>query len=82
MMFVYIIRSKVSGRIYVGHTRDIDMRLDYHNSGYVKATKFDRPWDLIAIEECEDRKAARWIEHQLKQSRGRRVKWIKNNSVV
>lgn len=82
MMFVYVIKSKVSGRIYVGHTSDIEMRLDYHNSGYVKSTKLDSPWDLIAIEECEDRKAARWIEHQLKQSRGRRVKWIKNNSVV
>jgi len=82
MMFVYVIKSKVSGRIYVGHTRDIDMRLDYHNSGYVESTKLDRPWDLIAIEEYEDRKAARWKEHQLKQSRGRRVKWIKSNSVV
>ena len=81
-MVVYAIRSKVSGRIYVGHTRDIDMRLDYHNSGYVKATKSDGPWELIALEEFEERKGARWIERQLTQSGGTRVKWIKKNSVV
>ena len=81
-MIVYAIRSTVSGRIYIGHTRDIDMRLYYHNSGYVKTTKLDRPWELIALEKCDDRKAARWVEGQLKQSRGRRVRWIKDKTVV
>jgi putative endonuclease len=81
-MVVYAIKSKISGRISVGHTRDIEMRLGYHNSGYVKATKLDRPWELIAIEDFEDRKAARWRERQLKHSKGRKVKWIGGNGVV
>ena len=82
MMVVYAIKSKMSGRIYIGHTGDIEMRLDYHNSGYVKATKSDRPWELIALKKFEDRKAARWAERQLKQSKGRRVKWIRGNGVI
>ena len=81
-MVVYAIRSKVSGRIYVGHTRDIQMRLYYHNSGYVKTTKAEKPWELIALGEFEDRKVARRMERQLKQSKGRRAKWIRHNSVV
>ncbi len=82
MMVVYAIKSKISGRIYIGQTRDIEMRLDYHNSGYVKATKSDRPWELITLEQFEDRKSARWRELQLKHSKGRRVKWIRDNGVV
>lgn len=82
MMVVYAIKSKMSDRIYVGHTRDIKMRLDYHNSGYVKSTKSDGPWELIALKEFEDRKAATWTERQLKQSKGRRLKWVRDNRVV
>ncbi len=81
-MVVYAIKSEVSNRIYIGHTRDIDTRLNYHNSGYVKTTKAEGPWQLIALEEFKDRKTARWIERQLKQSKGRRVKWVGKNSVV
>ncbi|MFH1243464.1 MAG: GIY-YIG nuclease family protein [Pseudomonadota bacterium] len=81
-MVVYAIKSSISGRIYIGHTRDVEIRLGYHNSGYVNATKSDRPWELIAIEEFEDRKAARWCERQLKRSKGRRVKWVRANGVL
>jgi len=36
MFNVYAIESVAIKRIYVGHTNDIDARLKYHNSGYVK----------------------------------------------
>jgi putative endonuclease len=81
-MFVYAIESKISGRIYIGQTRDVEMRLSYHNSGYVKSTKMDKPWKLIALEEFEDKKSSRWRERQLKKSKGRKVQWIERNSVV
>jgi hypothetical protein len=39
----------------------------------------DRPWDLIAIEEFEIREAARWREHELKKSQGRRTRWFEEH---
>jgi predicted GIY-YIG superfamily endonuclease len=37
MFNVYAIESVVAiKRIYIGHTNDINARLKYHNSGYVK----------------------------------------------
>ena len=81
MFFVYVIKSLKEERIYVGHTQDIEVRLKYHNSGYVKSTAKDRPWMLIALKEVRDRNEARWIERGLKKSRGKRIKWIEQNNI-
>lgn len=76
MFNVYAIESVAIKRIYIRHTNDIDARLKYHNSGYVKSTAKDRPWRLIALEKVESKDEARWLERSLKKSRGKRVKWI------
>ena len=76
MFDVYAIKSAAINRIYIGHTQDINVRLKYHNSGYVKSTSKHRPWKLIALEQVEDKSAARWLERSLKISRGKRLKWI------
>jgi hypothetical protein len=34
----------------------------------------------MALKEYETRSGARWVEFQLKKSRGRRLKWIKENA--
>ena len=77
MHYVYAIRSKVNGRIYVGQTKSIDERLAAHNEGRVKSTKSDRPWELIAVQMVGNRAEARWIERKLKLSHGARLRWIK-----
>ncbi|MGA2622561.1 MAG: GIY-YIG nuclease family protein [Bacteroidota bacterium] len=33
MIFVYILQSTVTGRYYVGHTKDKENRLREHNTG-------------------------------------------------
>ena len=76
MCFVYAIMSVSKNRVYIGQTREIKQRLQYHNSGWVASTKQDVPWKLIALQEVEDRDRARWIEKGLKQSEGRRKKWL------
>lgn len=73
---VYAIRSQASGRIYIGQTENINRRLVEHNSGRVKSTSRDKPWDLMKTEEFATRSEARWAERQLKVSRGRREKWL------
>ena len=79
MYIVYAIESEAVKRIYIGHTSDINERLKYHNSGYVKSTTQDKPWKLIAIEQYDIKDKARWVERSLKKSRGKRLKWIEKN---
>ncbi len=81
MFFVYAIKSVSSKRIYIGNTIDPNQRLAYHNSGYVKSTAKDGPWELLALEQITSRSEARWIERQLKNSKGERTKWIELNRV-
>jgi putative endonuclease len=81
MFDVYAIESLATKRIYIGHTKDIDERLKYHNSGYVKSTTKDRPWRIVALEKVESKNEARWLERSLKKSRGKRLKWIDENRV-
>jgi putative endonuclease len=81
MFNVYAIESLANRRIYIGHTADIDQRLKYHNSGYVKSTAQDRPWSLVAFEKAANKNEARWLERSLKESRGKRIKWLVKNRI-
>jgi putative endonuclease len=68
MYFVYIIRSLKSGIIYVGMAKDVNIRLDEHNSGKSKFTKGHLPFNLIYQEGPYETKQARIREKQLKQT--------------
>ena len=72
----------MTNRIYIGHTQNATERLKYHNSGYVKSTVREKPWELIALQEFNSRNEARWVERQLKKSQGTRKKWLKENSIA
>ena len=78
---VYAIKSEAVKRIYIGHTSDLNTRLKYHNSGYVKSTAKDKPWRLIAQKELNSKDEARWVERSLKNSLGKRLKWIEKNRI-
>jgi len=81
MSFVYAIKSITEGRIYIGYTQNIENRLKYHNSGYVKSTAKYRPWILSALKEVKNKNEDRWIERELKKSKGKRIKWIEQNRI-
>jgi len=78
---VYAIQSKTTNRIYIGQTVFLDRRIEQHNLGRVKSTKAEMPWEVIAIEFFSDQAKARWIERCLKQSKVKRLDWIKKNRV-
>ena len=76
MFTVYAIVSESSGKIYIGQTIDINLRLKQHNtegeehlSKYTKQNK--GPWKLIYTELLETRTKALIREKQLKSFRGR-----------
>ncbi len=78
MFYVYAIQSLLNKRVYIGQTQNISTRLAAHNAGRVASTQADRPWKLIKSIAYQTRAAARWLEHQLKASRGRRLKWLRD----
>ena len=79
MFFVYILYSASFNRIYVGQTKNIENRLESHNSGNVISTKHYKPWTMIHSEQFATRSEAMNREKELKTSVGRR--WIRTHSL-
>lgn len=68
---IYVLKSNVDGRLYVGMAKDIANREKEHNAGKTKSTKGYRPWRLIYTEEIGDRQAARDKEKYYKTGSGK-----------
>ena len=64
---VYILKSQRNGRYYIGSTIDVARRLEEHNHGKVKATRYIQPLILKAFIPCIDIASARQAEYRLKQ---------------
>ena len=72
---VYILRSLRDGRLYVGHTDNLDRRVGEHNAG--QGGKFTRPrgpWKLVYAEQHPSRSEAMRRECFLKSVQGSREK--------
>ena len=50
MYYVYVLRSQIDGKLYVGFTEDLKKRLIAHNSGKNLSTQTSKPLDLIFYE--------------------------------
>jgi putative endonuclease len=77
MYYVYVLRSVDFGRFYVGLTDHVERRLEEHNRGKTRSTKFYAPWTLIFVEKFETRIQAREREKYLKGGSGK--EYIKRN---
>ncbi|AFH48877.1 Excinuclease ABC C subunit domain protein [Ignavibacterium album JCM 16511] len=73
MIYVYALRSKIKNFIYVGMTANIDDRMRRHNTGYERTTRSYRPFELIYLEEFENRQEARVKEKYLKSGVGKEL---------
>ena len=51
MYYVYILKSLIVDRYYIGHTSDLDKRLGEHNRGKTRSTKAYAPWKIVYTEE-------------------------------
>ena len=72
MFTVYVLRSQVSSKIYIGYTSNIEQRLISHNHPQNKGwTKNFQPWELVYREVFENKKEAMEREKQLKSYQGR-----------
>ena len=71
MFHCYILRSRKTGRRYVGSCEDLAERVRRHNAGESKATKHGVPWVLIRSESFVTRSEATQRERYYKTGRGR-----------
>ena len=77
--FVYLIVSKLKNKkklSYVGYSKDLNKRLNLHNSG--KGAKFTRgkKWDLVYYKEYNTKSDAMKNEYKLKKNYKLRKKII------
>jgi putative endonuclease len=66
MFYVYIIKSRKDGNLYIGSTNNLSRRIKAHNSGLVFSTKNRRPFELVYYEAYKSESDARNREKQLK----------------
>ena len=71
MYFVYVIYSQKCDRYYVGYASDVELRLERHNQGKVKATKNCRPYTLQAKKSFNTETEARKEESRIKKQKSR-----------
>ena len=71
MFCVYVLKSLKKERRYVGMTKHLDRRLKEHNEGKNRSTKGFAPFELVHVEEFEERTEARKREKYLKSGIGR-----------
>jgi len=73
MYYIYILFSKASNKYYVGHTDDVQRRLNEHNdSDRLTYTSKHRPWKLCAVFECSSvRNEALALERFIKRQKSR-----------
>jgi len=70
MYKVYILKSINFRRYYVGHTADINKRVEDHNAGLTRSTKGYVPWELIYTEDYQTKAEAMRREKQIKSYKG------------
>lgn len=71
MYFVYLIRSVNNpDKTYVGYTKDLNNRLQEHNSGASLYTSKYKPWELVVYIGFRDQEKAIKFEKYLKSGSG------------
>jgi len=66
MYYVYVIQSEKNKKLYFGFTNNLNARLESHNNGGNKSTKFSTPWRYVYFEGYRSEKDARLREKKLK----------------
>ena len=66
MYFVYLLKSRKTGNLYIGCTSDLRKRFIEHNKNQVRSTKYQGPYELIYYEAYKSEKDAFHREKNLK----------------
>jgi putative endonuclease len=69
---VYILYSQSIDKYYIGHTDNLDRRLNEHNTGQTRYSQTGKPWILKYSEEFPDRSTAMKREKEIKMKKSRK----------
>ena len=72
MFYTYILRSDKNDQYYVGHSGDLTSRVQAHNAGEVRSTKYKRPWRLVYYETFRTKLEANQRELEIKKKKSRK----------
>ena len=72
LFYAYVLESSKDGKRYIGYTNNLKRRLEEHQKGLSRATKFRLPMNLIYFEACTNQVDAERREGYLKSTRGNR----------
>ena len=73
LTYVYVLRSRPTGRYYVGICSNPAIRLQQHNSGKTRSTKAYAPWEMLCAVPYDSREDAATVERKLKAAKSRNV---------
>lgn len=76
--YLYIIKSLIIKRFYIGITSNIEKRIKGHNTGKTKSTKPYIPWTLAYKEIFPNKTLARKREIFLKKNYQERIRILNN----
>ena len=71
LFYLYILLNSITGKFYIGQTKDLQRRLIYHNSGYGKSTRGEGHWELVYQEMYKTRRDAVNREREIKLKKSR-----------
>jgi len=69
--YFYVLQSETTGRYYVGHTKDLEERLQRHHKGRSQFTKVRGPFKIVYVEEYRSRSKASKREAEIKARKSR-----------
>jgi len=84
--YTYVLKSNKDNKLYYGRTKNLKLRIEQHNKGMVKSTKYRRPLELIYFEGCVNKDDSQNREKYFKTYYGRMfvkkrlTNYFKNNS--
>ncbi len=79
--FVYVLRSKTTGRHYIGCSEDPQRRLVEHNAGETVSTRGRGPWEIVYQKSFATLAEARRHETGLKRKKSAKyLEWLVTQS--
>ncbi len=69
--YVYVLQSEKDNKFYTGYTKNLKLRFEQHQKGYVESTKNRRPMKIIYFECCLSKNDATHREKYLKTHYGK-----------
>jgi putative endonuclease len=69
MHYLYIIRSRQSGKYYTGETNDVAQRLKQHQAGRTSFGSRNKDIGLIYKKELQNRSVAKKLEYFIKRQK-------------